>query len=204
MNHWITAIRLRKRARPYLAHNGGLWRRHAQGRHQFVVPPHQRSAIVREAHDNLSHKGFRSTLHTVLDRLLSCKTSCATSTSCDKQPTKVCIPPTVATHRAPVSHHHPLSLPCRLSIATEVAQIRRTVVRFGVNPFFGRFGVVGLARDPTSFVSTLFLFSSSHFSSLVLQQMLNNSDASSHHRSTNHSPVDPLPASSPKVPPSYD
>ncbi|KIK31695.1 hypothetical protein CY34DRAFT_33385, partial [Suillus luteus UH-Slu-Lm8-n1] len=34
-----------------------LWRREAQGRHQLVVKPHKQYRILKEAHDNLGHKG---------------------------------------------------------------------------------------------------------------------------------------------------
>jgi len=96
--------RLQKRARPYLVHNGRLWRRHAQGRHQLVLFPHQRSATIREAHDNLGHKGFYSTLRTILDRFWwptlaqDVKQHVTTCHECQlRQTTKVRIPPTVAT-----------------------------------------------------------------------------------------------------------
>jgi transposase InsO family protein len=43
-----------------------LWRREAQGRHQLVVKPHKRYRILKEAHDDLGHKG----VYAVRTRLL--------------------------------------------------------------------------------------------------------------------------------------
>ena len=102
--------RLRKRSKPFTIHNGRLWRQHPQGRHQLVLPPNQQNSTIREAHDNLGHKGFYSTLRTVLDRFWwptlaqDIKTYITTCHECQlRQTTKVRIPPTVATP-APLFH----------------------------------------------------------------------------------------------------
>ena len=43
-----------------------LWRREPHGRHQLVVPEHRRYGLIKEAHDDLGHKG----VFTVCTRLL--------------------------------------------------------------------------------------------------------------------------------------
>ena len=102
--------RLRKQSRPFTIHNGRLWRQHQQGRHQLVLPPHQQNTTIHEAHDNLGHKGFYSTLRAILDRFWwptlaqDVKTYITTCHECQlRQTTKVRIPPTVATP-APLFH----------------------------------------------------------------------------------------------------
>ncbi len=92
--------RLQKQAKPFLIHDGRLWRRHAQGRHQLVLPPQQCSATVHEAHDNLGHKGYYSTLQTLLDRFWwptlaqDVKHHTTTCHECQlRQTTKIRIPP---------------------------------------------------------------------------------------------------------------
>ena len=51
----------------FLLH-GGLWRREPHGRHQLVVPRHWHFRLIKEAHDDLGHKG----VFTVWTRLLLC------------------------------------------------------------------------------------------------------------------------------------
>jgi hypothetical protein len=75
-----------------------------------VLTPSQRSATLREAHDDLGHKGYCPTLRTLLDRFwwltisLDVKQYIATCHECQiRQTTKVRIPPTVAIP-APLFH----------------------------------------------------------------------------------------------------
>src|SRR6266404_1076667 len=132
MNRWITAILLftfklvhvpaekhqgpdglstdegkktHHRTRHFLLHDGQLWRRHAQGRHQLVIirPTHLLS-ITCEAHDKLGHKGFYSTLRSLRDHFWwpsladDVKWFIKTCHECQtRQTTKVHIPPTVST-----------------------------------------------------------------------------------------------------------
>jgi hypothetical protein len=51
-----------KKSKRFLALNGRLWCRQAQGRNQLILPISQRTTTIREAHDGLGHKGFYSTL----------------------------------------------------------------------------------------------------------------------------------------------
>jgi hypothetical protein len=37
--------------------NGSLWRREPHGKHQLVVPESQWFGLIKEAHDDLGHKG---------------------------------------------------------------------------------------------------------------------------------------------------
>ena len=83
--------------------NGRLWRRQSHGRHQLFIPPPQRLHIVRDAHDNLGHRGFYSTRRTILDRFWwpsaeqDIKWYTTTCHQCQlRQTTKIRIPPTVA------------------------------------------------------------------------------------------------------------
>jgi hypothetical protein len=46
--------------------NGSLWRREPHGKHQLVVPESQQFGLIKEAHDDLGHKG----IFTVRTRLL--------------------------------------------------------------------------------------------------------------------------------------
>jgi transposase InsO family protein len=80
-----------------------LWRRQAQGKHQLVLPPQQRETVLREAHDELGHKGLYPTLRTILDRFwwphiaLDVKQHVTTCHECQlRQTTKIRLPPTVA------------------------------------------------------------------------------------------------------------
>jgi hypothetical protein len=74
-----------------------------QGRHQLVLNPGQYEQVLREAHDDLGHKGFYATLRTLLDRFWwpsiadDVKQYLTTCHECQlRQTTKVRIPPTVA------------------------------------------------------------------------------------------------------------
>ncbi|TFY76788.1 hypothetical protein EWM64_g7225 [Hericium alpestre] len=60
--------RFLNKARRFFVHDGRLWRRQHDGKHQLVIPPLQRIPLIRDAHDNLGHKGFYSTCRTLLDR----------------------------------------------------------------------------------------------------------------------------------------
>jgi transposase InsO family protein len=42
----------------YFIFESNLWRREPHGRHQLVVPEHRRYRILKEAHDDLGHKGI--------------------------------------------------------------------------------------------------------------------------------------------------
>lgn len=93
---------LRMAARFFLL-NGRLWRRQTHGRHQLYIPPSQRLHLVRDAHDNLGHKGFYSTRRTLADRFWwpsleqDVKWYIDSCHQCQlRQTTKVHIPPTVA------------------------------------------------------------------------------------------------------------
>ena len=92
---------LRLAARFFLL-NGRLWRRQTHGRHQLYISPPQRLLLVRDAHDNLGHKGFYSTRRTLLDRFWwptleqDVKWFIDTCHQCQlRQTTKIRIPPTV-------------------------------------------------------------------------------------------------------------
>jgi hypothetical protein len=92
-----------KCTRRYFVHGGRLWRRQVQGRHQLVLNPGQYEQVLREAHDDLGHKGFYATLRTLLDRFWwpsiadNVKQYLTTCHECQlRQTTKVRIPPTVA------------------------------------------------------------------------------------------------------------
>jgi hypothetical protein len=102
LNGKAEAQLLRSAARFFLL-NDRLWRRQNDGRHQLYIPPHQRLPLVRDAHDNLGHKGFYSTRRTLLDRFWwpsleqDVKWYVDTCHQCQlRQTTKVRIPPTVA------------------------------------------------------------------------------------------------------------
>lgn len=93
-----------KKSKRFLTLNGRLWRRQAQGRNQLILPIPQRTLTIREAHDSLGHKGFYSTLRTLLDRFWwptlanDVKQHIATCHECQiRQTTKIHIPPVVAT-----------------------------------------------------------------------------------------------------------
>jgi hypothetical protein len=93
-----------KKSKRFLALNGRLWHRQAQGRNQLILPIPQRAPTIHEAHDGLGHKGFYSTLRTLLDRFWwptlanDVKHHIATCHECQiRQTTKIHIPPVVAT-----------------------------------------------------------------------------------------------------------
>ena len=99
-----------KRARRFFVRDERLWRRQGQGRHQLVLTPSQHGTTLREAHDDLGHKGYYPTLRTLLDRFwwptisLDVKQYITTCHECQiRQTTKVRIPPTIATP-APLFH----------------------------------------------------------------------------------------------------
>jgi hypothetical protein len=81
---------------------GNLWHREPHGRHQLVVQPHKRYRILKEAHDDLGHKGVYTTrmrlllrfwwLHIVEDIKWYGKTCHECQT---RQMLKLHIPPTV-------------------------------------------------------------------------------------------------------------
>jgi hypothetical protein len=92
-----------KKARHFFTRNGRLWRKQAQGRHQLVLPSYQRLPTLREAHNDLGHRGYYSTVRTLLDRFWwptlaqDIKTHIQTCHECQlRQTTKIHIPPTVA------------------------------------------------------------------------------------------------------------
>jgi hypothetical protein len=93
-----------KKAKRFLALNGRLWCRQAQGWNQLILPIPQCSATIHEAHNGLGHKGFYSTLRTLLDRFWwptladDIKHHIRTCHECQiHQTTKIHIPPVVAT-----------------------------------------------------------------------------------------------------------
>jgi transposase InsO family protein len=92
------------RANRFLIAEGRLWRRQHSGRHQLYARPAIRYALVRDAHDNLGHKGFYSTRRALLDRFwwpaleTDVKWYIQTCHQCQiRQTIKVRIPPTVDT-----------------------------------------------------------------------------------------------------------
>ena len=92
------------RASRFLIAQGRLWRRQHNGRHQLYAPSPTRLALVRDAHDNLGHKGFYSTRRTLLDRFwwpaleTDVKWYVQTCHQCQiRQTTKVHLPPMVDT-----------------------------------------------------------------------------------------------------------
>ena len=97
------SARLLRMAACFFLLNGRLWRRQHHGRHQLYIPPSQQLHLIRDAHDNLGHKGFYSTQRTLLDRFWwpalqqNIKWFIDTCHQCQlHQTTKVRIPPTVA------------------------------------------------------------------------------------------------------------
>ena len=92
-----------RRARDFFLHDGRLWRRQAQGRHQLVLEPAQRNEVLQQAHDALGHKGYYATLRTLLDRFWwpsiahDIRQYVITCHECQlRQTTKIRLPPTVA------------------------------------------------------------------------------------------------------------
>jgi integrase-like protein/reverse transcriptase-like protein len=98
-----TRTRILRLAAHFFLLNGRLWQRQGHGRHQLYIPPSQRLHLIREAHDNLGHKGFYSMHRTLLDCFWwptlqqDVKWFIKTCHQCQlRQTTKVRIPPTVA------------------------------------------------------------------------------------------------------------
>ena len=92
------------RAHCYLIAGGRLWRRQHTGRHQLYARPSIRYALVRDAHDQLSHKGFYSTHCTLLDHFwwpaleTNVKWYVQTCHQCQiRQTTRIRLPPIVDT-----------------------------------------------------------------------------------------------------------
>jgi hypothetical protein len=86
----------------YFVLEGNLWRRHPQGKHQLVVPEGKRFRILKEAHDDLGHKGIFSTRTRLLLRFWwphitdDIKWYLRTCHECQvRQNTRLHIPPTV-------------------------------------------------------------------------------------------------------------
>src|SRR5712671_4554529 len=93
-----------RRAQRFALFDNRLWHKQDQGRHQLYITPPQRPSVIREAHDNLGHKGFYSTRRTLLDRVWwptlerDVKRYVETCHQCQlRQTTKVHISPTVDT-----------------------------------------------------------------------------------------------------------
>jgi len=104
-NHLNDTVRTRllKWAKQFFLANNQLWRQQNQGCHQLYIPPHLCVSLIRDAHDNLSHRGFFSTHRTVLDRFWwpslkhDVKWYISTCHQCQLcQTTKIRIPPTIA------------------------------------------------------------------------------------------------------------
>ena len=115
VRHYLTTLRLPdhlddaarnhllKRAKRFFIADDRLWRRQEQGRHQLFILPPQRLSLIRDAHDNLGHKGFYSTRRTIFDHFWwpslkqDVKWYITTCHQCQlRHTTKICIPPTVA------------------------------------------------------------------------------------------------------------
>ena len=97
-------LRFLRKTRRFTLRDGRLWRQQVQGRDQLYITPPQRLSIIRDAHDNLGHKGFYSTRRLLLDRFWwpsleqNVKWYVDSCHQCQlRQTTKVRIPPTVAT-----------------------------------------------------------------------------------------------------------
>ena len=173
---------LLKRSRAFFTHNGRLWRRQKQGRHQLVMFPSQRSTTVREAHDNLGHKGYYATLRTILDRFWwpslahDVKQHITTCHECQIcQTTKVRIPPTIAApaplfHKAYIDtmfmppaagYRYIVQARCSLSAWPEWRALRsetgRTLAAFIFEDILCRWGAVEeiVTDNGTAFVAAL-------------------------------------------------
>ena len=57
-----------KRASKFFVTGSQLWRKHAQGRNQLVIPEDRRLGLLGQAHDDLGHKGIFSVRSRLLDR----------------------------------------------------------------------------------------------------------------------------------------
>jgi hypothetical protein len=102
--HSNALTRFLRRAAHFSLADGRLWRMQADGQHQLYVVPSLRFSLIRDAHDNLSHKGVYSTRHTLLNRFWwpslegDVKWYIGTCHQCQLHQTmQVCILPTVAT-----------------------------------------------------------------------------------------------------------
>jgi len=94
---------LLKWAKRFFIADDRLWRQQEQGRHQLFILPPQCLSLIRDAHDNLGHKGFYSTRRTIFDRFWwpsleqDIKWYITTCHQCQlRQTTKIRILPTVA------------------------------------------------------------------------------------------------------------
>lgn len=94
----------------FFVQNDSLWRRRPDGRHQKVIPPPKRLALIAEAHDNFGHKGVFAVRAQLIRRFWwpfledDVKWYVRTCHQCQvRQFKKVRIPPTVAMP-APLFH----------------------------------------------------------------------------------------------------
>ena len=60
-------MHLLKRVKYFFLAEGQLWHHQDQGHHQLCIPLPLCFPLIRDTHDNLGHKGFYSTCHTLLD-----------------------------------------------------------------------------------------------------------------------------------------
>lgn len=88
----------------FFLHEGRLWRRQPEGRHQLVIPVERRFNLIREAHDGLGHKGAFVVRTRLLERFWwpyldqDVRWYCRTCHECQtRQIRKLFIPPTVPT-----------------------------------------------------------------------------------------------------------
>jgi hypothetical protein len=95
--------KLVRAASPFFMLNGQLWRRHPQGRHQLVIPEHKRLDLLKQAHDNLGHKGIFVVRNRLQDRFWwplldqDVKWYKQTCHICQERQTRnILVPPTVA------------------------------------------------------------------------------------------------------------
>src|SRR3954454_2982492 len=96
--------RLVKRAGGYFVLDQKLWKRHPTGRHQLFVEESKRGKLIKEAHDDLGHKGPFVTRTRLLERFWwplldqDVQWYCRSCHQCQVwQINKIFIPPTVAT-----------------------------------------------------------------------------------------------------------
>src|SRR4051794_16039483 len=96
--------RLVKRAGGYFVMDQKLWKRHPTGRHQLFVEESKRGKLIKEAHDDLGHKGPFVTWTRLLERFWwplldqDVQWYCRSCHQCQvRQINKIVIPPTVAT-----------------------------------------------------------------------------------------------------------
>ena len=91
-----------KQASNFFVRHGRLWKKHKSGRHQVVIEPAKRWDLVRQAHDDLGHKGVYSVRARLLERFWwpslghDVKHFIRTCHQCQVRQTKnLLIPPTV-------------------------------------------------------------------------------------------------------------